>query len=101
MSDYPGILSNLSTNALQLLNQVMIETDLSEGSILFKQRDEAAGMFILKSGKLQVMTGKLAIPAERKVLSEIEPGQSVGEFSLIDGLPRSASVIAVQNCVLL
>jgi len=101
MSDYPGILSNLSTNALQLLNQVMIETDLSEGSVLFKQRDEAAGMFILKSGKLQVVTGKLAIPAERKVLSEIEPGQSVGEFSLIDGLPRSASVIAVQNCVLL
>jgi CRP-like cAMP-binding protein len=70
VDNYPGILSNLSTNALQLLNQAMIETDVSEGSILFKQRDEAADMFILKSGKLQVITGKLAIPTERKVFSE-------------------------------
>jgi CRP-like cAMP-binding protein len=101
MNGYPGILSNLSSNSSELLNQLMIETDLPEGSILFKQRDEAAGMFILKYGKLQVVTGKLAIPSERKVLYEIEPGESVGEFSVIDGLPRSASVIALQDCVLL
>ena len=101
MNSYPGILSNLSTDSSGLLNQLMIETDLPEGSVLFKQRDEAAGMYILKYGKLQVVTGKLAIPSERKVLYEIEAGQSVGEFSLIDGLPRSASVIAVQDCVLL
>ena len=101
MNGYPGILSNLSSNSSELLNQLMIETNLPEGSILFKQRDEAAGMFILKYGKLQVVTGKLAIPSERKVLYEIEEGESVGEFSVIDGLPRSASVIAMQDCVLL
>ena len=101
MYGYPGILSNLSSNSSELLNQLMIETDLPEGSVLFKQRDEAAGMYILKYGKLQVVTGKLAIPSERKVLYEIEEGQSVGEFSVIDGLPRSASVIALQDCVLL
>ena len=101
MNGYPGILSNLSSNSSELLKQLMIETDLPEGSILFKQRDEAAGMFILKYGKLQVVTGKLAIPSERKILYEIEEGESVGEFSVIDGLPRSASVIALQDCVLL
>jgi hypothetical protein len=101
MNSYPGILSNLPISALELLKQTMIETDLSEGSVLFKQRDESAGMFVLKSGRLQVVTGKFAVPAERNVLSEIEPGQSVGEFSIIDGLPRSATVIATQDCVLL
>jgi CRP-like cAMP-binding protein len=58
-------------------------------------------MFILKYGRLQVVTGKFAVPAERNILSEIEPGQSVGEFSVIDGLPRSATVIAVEDSVLL
>lgn len=101
LDSYPGILSNLPVNALQSLNQTMIETSLSEGSILFKQRDEGAGMFVLKYGKLQVVTGKFAVQAERNVLAEIEPGQSVGEFSVIDGLPRSATVIALQDCVLL
>ena len=101
LDSYPGILSDLPVNALQSLNQTMIETSLPEGSILFKQRDEAAGMFVLKYGRLQVVSGKFAVPAERKVLAEIEPGQSVGEFSVIDGLPRSATVIALQDCVLL
>ena len=101
MNSYPGILANLSANALQLINQSMIETDLSAGSILFKQRDEAAGMYVLKYGRLQVVTGKFAVEAERNVLAEIEPGQSVGEFAVIDGLPRSATVIALQDSVLL
>lgn len=101
MNSYPGILSSLPRHVQQSLDQVMIETELPEGSVLFKQRDEASGMFILKYGKLQVVTGKFAVPAERNILSEIEPGQSVGEFSVIDGLPRSATVIAVQDSVLL
>jgi len=101
MDSYPGIFSNLDANAIQLLNASMIETDLQEGAVLFKKNDEATGMYILKSGRLQVVAGKFAVPSERKVLAEIEPGQIVGEFSVIDNLPRSATVIAIQDCELL
>jgi CRP/FNR family transcriptional regulator len=101
MDSYPGILSNLDANAMKLLNQAMIETDLQAGAVLFKKNDEATGMFILKSGRLQVVAGKFEVPGERKVLAEIEPGQIVGEFSVIDNLPRSATVIAIQDCELL
>ena len=79
----------------------MIETELGEGAVLFKQRDEPSGMFILKTGQLQVVTGKFAIASERNVVAEIYPDQSVGEFSVIDGLPRSATVIATQESTLL
>ena len=101
MNGYPGILSDLPSQALQPLTQMMIEIELPKDSILFKQRDEAASMFILKSGRLQVVVGKFGTPAERNVLANIEPGQSVGEFSVIDGLPRSATVIAIEDSVLL
>ena len=80
---------------------MMIETELPKDSILFKQREEAASMFILKSGRLQVVVGKFWTAAERNVLASIEPGQSGGEFSVIDGLPRSATVIAIKDSVLL
>ena len=63
MNSYPVILSSLPRHVQQSLDQVMIETELSEGSVLFKQRDEVSGMIILKYGRLQVVTGKFAVPA--------------------------------------
>jgi len=101
VDNFPGILGNLAPHEFSVIRHAMIETELGEGAVLFKQRDEPTGMFILKTGQLQVVTGKFAIASERNVVAEIYPDQSVGEFSVIDGLPRSATVIATQESTLL
>lgn len=101
MDNLPGILGNLAPHETSIIRHAMIETELGEGAVLFKQRDDPSGMFVLKTGQLQVVTGKFAIASERNVIAEIQPDQTVGEYSVIDGLPRSATVIATQDSTLL
>lgn len=101
MQTLPGILAKLAPHEISMVRDAMIETELEEGAVLFKQRDDPSGMFILKEGQLQVVTGKFAIASARNVIAEIYPDQIVGEFSVIDGLPRSATVIATKNSTLL
>lgn len=62
---------------------------------LFHQGDPGDGLYIVKSGCLGVsMDG----PDGRPILvTQIHPGQIVGEMSLISGLPRSASVTAFRD----
>ena len=36
--------------------------------------------------------------ASERILALLTPGAVVGDLSMIDGLPRSASVFAVSNC---
>jgi CRP/FNR family transcriptional regulator, cyclic AMP receptor protein len=68
---------------------------LSEGDVLFTEGDPETYMGVLIKGKLAV----LKTNAEGKLLriSEIGPGKTVGEMSLIDGQPRSASIRVVEE----
>ena len=38
---------------------------------------------------------------EERIIAILGPGAIVGELSMFDGLPRSASVVAMRDCVLL
>jgi len=73
---------------------------LSHGEILFRQGDPPDGLYILLEGKLQVIL-QSKHEGSRIALSEVLPGQYVGEFGVFDGKPRSASVKAQLSSKLL
>jgi CRP/FNR family transcriptional regulator, cyclic AMP receptor protein len=52
----------------------------------------------LRSGVLTVCVASAA--GEQRILAILGPGAIVGELAMIDGLPRSATVQAVRDCVL-
>ena len=54
---------------------------------IFIQDDEGAAMYVVRSGKVAIMSAGA-------VLETIEPNGIFGEMSLIDGSPRSATAIA-------
>lgn len=63
---------------------------LPAGDILFTEGDPESYMGVLIKGKLAVVKPDgNGIPLK---ISEIKPGKTVGEMSLIDGQPRSASI---------
>jgi len=67
---------------------------LSKDEYLFKEGDEPDAMYVVKSGRLQVIKSK----DEREViLAELGPGAMVGEMAFFDLKPRSASVRAVKD----
>ncbi len=77
---------------------------LSQGSFLFKENDPGDSLFILQAGKLEALKqsapGSSAKGAEIRI-AEILPGQVVGEMSVLDGRPRSLSIRAVEDSLLL
>ena len=72
---------------------------LGEGQLLFRAGDAGDGCYRLKTGLVKiVVTSQLG---EERIISLLGPPAVVGELSMIDGGPRSASVVAISSCSLL
>jgi len=71
------------------------EASFAPSQILFKAGDKGDSMHIILSGKVEtfVYDGE----ANRIKLSEVDEGGIVGELSLLDNQPRSATAIAIQE----
>ena len=54
--------------------------------------------YIIEKGSVEV--SKLTPQGEKQVLSVLDKSEIFGEMGLIDGLPRSATVTALENCVM-
>jgi CRP/FNR family cyclic AMP-dependent transcriptional regulator len=70
-------------------NERSVET-CRAGETLFAEGEPGTSMFILRRGELRVVVG--GVPVET-----IEPGGMVGEMTLLDDAPRSATVVAVVD----
>jgi CRP/FNR family transcriptional regulator, cyclic AMP receptor protein len=66
------------------------------GQLLFVENDPGESLIVLKRGSVAVF--RTAPTGERAVLSVMRPPDVFGELSLLDGLPRSASAEALEDC---
>ncbi len=71
---------------------------LATDEILFLAGDPGDGFFRVEEGLLKISIAS-ATGAER-ILAILGPGAIVGDLTIIDGKPRSASVTALRNCKL-
>lgn len=85
--------SPLTAALKEFLERFGEERHYSPGEILFKQGDPGENMYWIESGALAILQGKLSNPA---LLTVRQPGQVVGEIALLENIPRTASVVAVQ-----
>ena len=99
-SDTLEFLSNLSMfqcldrEVLESLEDQMRLVSLPEGPI-FKENEPVDGLYMIKSGVAKV-TKSADVGAPEAVLAILRQGESFGEIGLIDDLPRSADVTAMQ-----
>ena len=54
--------------------------------------------YIIDSGKVEV--SKLLQNGEKKIISLLNENDIFGEMGLIDGFPRSATVVALEDCTI-
>jgi len=71
---------------------------LKADEVLFLAGDAGDGCYRVEDGLLKVTMVSRA--GSERILAFLGPGAIVGELSLIDGLPRSASVVAVRPALL-
>ncbi len=69
-----------------------------EGDLIFRQGDAGDTMYVIMSGEVEVSREK---KRERVVLARMKRGEFFGEMSLMDDMPRSATVTALRRTRLL
>ena len=74
------------------------QRDLKAGEVLFAAGDAGDGCYVLDRGLLKVTV--TSSRGEERTIAILGPGAVVGELSMIDGRPRSASVVALNECLL-
>jgi len=86
----------LDKKDLHILGCSCQERNYSAGSTLIKQGDTGVGLYILTSGKVRVTrVNNPDRPEEELDISGV--GSVLGEMALLDDLPRSATVTAIED----
>ena len=95
---FTGILPNLPIQFSESLLANAKSRSLAEREVLFEAGDVADGCYRLEQGLLKV---SITSPqGDERILTILGPGSIVGELAIIDGLPRSATVVAIRGCKL-
>jgi len=81
---------------MNLIELFRHETDVAAipaGQAIFRAGEPGYVMYVLISGTADVMVGDI-------VVERAEPGALLGEMALVEHAPRTATVTAVSDCVL-
>ncbi len=87
------IFSRMNAAEIRLVAKHMNVIELQPGETLFEESDRGSFMCFIARGTLDVI--KQPSGADREiVITTMRPGQSIGEMSVIENLPRSATIKA-------
>jgi CRP/FNR family transcriptional regulator, cyclic AMP receptor protein len=90
------LFAGLDKKDLQVLTKACQERTYKAGSTLIKQGDTGVGLYVIISGTVRITQANNPDKAEVD-LGTAGPGSVLGEMSLLDDLPRSATITAVTD----
>ena len=96
--EYPRLLAGLPAHLSTELFANSTLVRLPAGEILFREGSSDDGCYRIEDGLLKVTM--ISGSGAERILAFLGRGAIVGELSVIDGLPRSATVVAVRNAVM-
>src|SRR5688572_32496046 len=70
-----------------------------KGSVIFSQGDQGDALFGVASGRVRISAS--ASGGREVFLNIMEPGDTFGEIAVMDGLPRTANAIAIDDSTLI
>jgi CRP-like cAMP-binding protein len=93
------LFEDFNQNEINVLANFLKAYQADQGTVLFREGDQAGYMCFLIEGRLEVF--KDVEFGQKKKLAEIRAGKSIGEMSVIDNLPNSATVVAGAPSILI
>jgi CRP/FNR family transcriptional regulator, cyclic AMP receptor protein len=91
------LFQSISERDLQAVCSVMIMREFKEGeTIVHEEDEEGQTFFIIVAGTVHVCV--ISSEGKQTILATLKRGDFFGEMALLDGEPRSASVVAADGC---
>ncbi len=84
------LFQNLQDEQIGQILTITQEVTIPKGAFLLREKEVGEDIFLLLSGKVGVVKGEHQI-------TSLNPGEVIGEMSLIDHSPRSASILALEE----
>jgi len=90
------LFEKINGEEVKVVARHMDTIDLNTGDILFRESDKGNYVFFIKEGELDVLK-KSETSGKDVTLATLREGQSIGEMSIIDDFPRSATIQAKKR----
>lgn len=82
----------LKEKELEIVASYMTFFELGKGEVLFRENDRGDCIYFVLGGIIDIIKG--SSPGSSVVLASLSRGRSIGEMSIIDNYPRSATARA-------
>ena len=89
----------LTPTQLTQINQDIMIRHFEQGEIIFREGDPGEVLYMVKSGQVRIFINGLD-GSETSVILFGRAGDIFGELAVIDGLPRSATAVAISPTTL-
>lgn len=90
----------ITEDDLNVIADHLIFMEIDKDEILFKEGDKGDSVYFVVAGELEVIK-ETNTPAKKVVITTIQKNRPIGEMSIIDSTPRSATVRALSKTSLL
>lgn len=94
-----SLFDNLNDDQLEHILRISQRRTFPAGSTMFHEKEIGYTFYVVLSGSIKLFTRSSG--GDEKVLSVVAAGESFGELSLLDGLPRSASAQTLEPTTVL
>jgi CRP/FNR family transcriptional regulator, cyclic AMP receptor protein len=91
------LFANLPDEELQALAALLGKRTFGKGMILFHKDSPGQTLYLVESGAVRIFV--LSETGQEMTLNVHGPGECFGEISLLDGKPRSAGAVALEQTV--
>ncbi|MBD3419957.1 MAG: cyclic nucleotide-binding domain-containing protein [Chitinivibrionales bacterium] len=93
------LFSVLSAREIQAISKIMLLKNFDKGQTIVLEEDNCEPtFFVILSGSVHVAV--LTKEGRQTILATLKKGEFFGEMAILDGEPRSASVMAAEKCSL-
>lgn len=93
------LLEDISEEGLEQLAKLLDVIHLKKGEFLFKEGDETTGIYMIRSGKIEI--SKLTADGWKQTLAVLSTGNFFGELSILEKRKHEASAVALENTELM
>lgn len=93
------LLEELDDAELKNLGSMVKELTFNKGEHIFKEKEEAKGIFLIHSGKVEI--SKVTPDGWKQTLAVLGKGSFFGELSIIEQRLHEANAVALERAVVL